>query len=250
MLPALLSCAALATPIWAQQAGTKEMKDGEAERKGDVVRAGDSDNVDPIKNDATKMGDKNIVTICADSPDFSILVSAVKAAGLDKTLSGDGLFTIFAPNNDAFKKIPQDTLDELMKPENKERLSAILQAHVVKGIIKADVLRNMEGNTANETDLETETPAAIDGDIAVTEKDSDEAEPGTIEEDQEVTQENKAPEGDSQINRISMAGSTLEFTFEDGNIMVDGAKIIKSEMIGTNGVIHVIDSVLIPVQPE
>lgn len=278
-LTALLSCGALVTPVLAQseaedaaikeqevappandsgirsqfgqnneakqETTDKETKDAENDRKGDAVRAGDSDNVDPIKGD-----DMTVVAMAAGNSEFSTLVAALKAAGLTEALSGVGPFTIFAPNNDAFEKIPQDTLDDLMKPENKERLSAILQAHVVKGKIMADVLRNMEGNTANDTETETVIPAAVDGDIAVTEKDAEADQPGTINENKESTKEEKNADGDNQINRISMAGSTLEFTFDGDDIMVDGAKIIKSDLVGTNGVIHVIDAVLIPVQPE
>jgi uncharacterized surface protein with fasciclin (FAS1) repeats len=75
----------------------------------------------------------NIVGVAAGNADFSTLVTAVKAAGLVETLSGEGPFTVFAPNNAAFAKLPAGTLDGLLKPENVEKLKAVLTYHVVAG---------------------------------------------------------------------------------------------------------------------
>jgi uncharacterized surface protein with fasciclin (FAS1) repeats len=75
----------------------------------------------------------NIVDVAAANADFSTLVTAVKAAGLVETLSGEGPFTVFAPNNAAFAKLPAGTVDGLLKPENVEKLKAILTYHVVSG---------------------------------------------------------------------------------------------------------------------
>ena len=78
-----------------------------------------------------------IVEAAVASPELSTLVAAVKAAGLVDTLSGEGPFTVFAPNNDAFAKIPAETLDDLLKPENVDQLTAILLRHVVPTVILA-----------------------------------------------------------------------------------------------------------------
>ncbi len=79
----------------------------------------------------------NIVGVAAANADFSTLVTAVKAAELVETLSGTGPFTVFAPNNAAFAKLPAGTLDGLLKPENKDKLKAILTYHVVAGKFEA-----------------------------------------------------------------------------------------------------------------
>lgn len=79
----------------------------------------------------------NIVGVAAGNKDFSTLVAAVKAADLVKTLSGEGPFTVFAPTNDAFGKLPKGTVDALLKPEAKEKLTAILTYHVVAGEFNA-----------------------------------------------------------------------------------------------------------------
>src|SRR5690606_3970552 len=75
--------------------------------------------------------DKTLVEIAAGNDDFSTLVAAVKAAGLAETLSGEGPFTVFAPTNEAFAKRPEGTVESLRKPENKEKLAAVLTYHVV-----------------------------------------------------------------------------------------------------------------------
>ncbi|MEI6536273.1 MAG: fasciclin domain-containing protein, partial [Verrucomicrobiaceae bacterium] len=89
-------------------------------------------------------GDKakpqTVVAIAAGNPDFSTLVAAVKAAGLAETLSGDGPFTVFAPTNEAFAKLPAGTVETLLKPENKAKLAGILTYHVVAAkVMAADV---------------------------------------------------------------------------------------------------------------
>ena len=76
---------------------------------------------------------KDIVDTAVEAGSFNTLVAAVKAAELVDTLKGEGPFTVFAPNDDAFAKLPEGTLDELLKPENKEKLQAILTYHVVAG---------------------------------------------------------------------------------------------------------------------
>lgn len=95
---------------------------------------------------------KNIVENAAGSADHTTLVAAVKAAGLDGTLSGAGPFTVFAPTNAAFEKLPAGTVDNLLKPENKQQLTTVLTYHVVPGSFKAgdlkdgQKLKTVEGN--------------------------------------------------------------------------------------------------------
>ncbi len=83
---------------------------------------------------------KNIVENASQSEDHTTLVAAVKAAGLVKTLEGKGPFTVFAPTNEAFKALPEGTVDTLLKPENKAKLTAILTYHVVAGDLTAEKL--------------------------------------------------------------------------------------------------------------
>lgn len=85
---------------------------------------------------------KNIVENAAGSADHTTLVAAVKAAGLDGTLSGAGPFTVFAPTNAAFEKLPAGTVDNLLKPENKGQLTDVLTYHVVPGSLKAADLKD------------------------------------------------------------------------------------------------------------
>ena len=80
---------------------------------------------------------KDIVDTATDSGSFKTLVAAIKAAGLVETLKGEGPFTVFAPTDDAFAKLPSGTIDSLLKPENKDKLVNILTYHVVSGKVKA-----------------------------------------------------------------------------------------------------------------
>ena len=133
---------------------------------------------------------KTIVEIAAANSNFSTLVTAVKAAGLAETLSGKGPFTVFAPTNAAFAKLPAGTLDSLLKPENKAKLRAILLYHVVPG-------------TVMSTDIK----------------------PGAV----------KTAEG--QDIKLAVAG---------GKVTVNDATVTTADIKASNGVIHVIDTVLIP----
>jgi len=90
-------------------------------------------------NDAQK---QNIVGVAAGNKSFSTLVAAVKAADLVKTLSGDGPFTVFAPTNDAFNKLPKGTVESLLEPANKKKLTSILTYHVVAGKYEASAVIN------------------------------------------------------------------------------------------------------------
>jgi uncharacterized surface protein with fasciclin (FAS1) repeats len=138
-----------------------------------------------------KKATETVVEIAAGNDDFSTLVAAVTAAGLVETLSGDGPFTVFAPTNAAFAKLEEGTVEMLLKPENKDKLVAILTYHVVPAkVMAADVAA---------------------GEVA------------------------------------TVNGAKITVTTDDG-VMVDGAKVIKTDIVGTNGVIHVIDSVIMPAE--
>ncbi len=141
--------------------------------------------------------DKTVVEIAAGNPDFSTLVTAVKAAGLAETLSGEGPFTVLAPTNEAFAKLPAGTVESLLKPENKEKLAAILKYHVIKGEVKAADVIKLSGKT-----VATVCP---DGNLGI-----------------------KVADG-----KVMFMGKTT-------------ATVITPDVMGSNGVIHVIDTVLLP----
>jgi uncharacterized surface protein with fasciclin (FAS1) repeats len=122
---------------------------------------------------------------------FDTLVTAVKAAGLVDTLKGPGPFTLFAPTDDAFAKLPAGTLDDLLKPENKAKLQDILKYHVIAGKYMAADVTKMES----------------------------------------------AP---------TVLGQTVVIESEGGTVIVNGARVLKTDIITSNGVIHVIDSVMLP----
>src|SRR5262245_13348813 len=146
---------------------------------------------------------KTIVENAVNSADHTTLVAAVKAAGLVDTLSGKGPFTVFAPTNDAFAKLPAGTVDTLLKPENKGQLTQVLTYHVVPGRITAKDLMAM-----------------ID-------------------------------KGNGKGSLKTVEGEELTFQMKDGAIWVwdakgDAAKITIKNVMQSNGVIHVIDTVLLP----
>ena len=132
----------------------------------------------------------DIIDTALSAGNFSTLAAALGAAGLVETLKGDGPFTVFAPTDEAFSKIPSEKLSELLQPENKERLLAILTYHVVSGRVSADEV----------TDLESAT---------------------------------------------SLQGQTLKISTKDG-IRINDAKVLTPDVQAANGVIHVIDALLIP----
>ena len=127
----------------------------------------------------------------AEAGHFNTLVAAVKAAGLVDALKGPGPFTVFAPTDEAFAKLPAGTLENLLKPENKEQLKKILTYHVVAGEVMAkDVMKLHSAKT--------------------------------------------------------LEGGNLAIKTGDGGVMIDKARVTKTDIAATNGVIHVIDSVLLP----
>lgn len=145
----------------------------------------------------------NIVGVAAGNENFSTLVAAVKAAGLVETLSGEGPFTVFAPVNAAFEKLPEGTVDGLLKPENKDTLTAILTYHVVAGNVKAaDVVKAIEDNNAS---------------FAIT----------------------------------TVQGGTLTASLDGDKVILTDAKgdtstIVLTDVAASNGVIHAIDTVVMP----
>lgn len=148
------------------------------------------------------MGDKKmdgamatgtVVDVAMSDPQFSVLVTAIKAAGLVDTLKGAGPFTVLAPTNAAFAKLPAGALDDLLKSENKEKLVAILTYHVVPGKLKAADVMGMSNPSM---------PTTVNG--------------------KQLTVKTTAP------------------------VMVNNANVIKTDIEATNGVIHVIDTVLMP----
>jgi uncharacterized surface protein with fasciclin (FAS1) repeats len=135
--------------------------------------------------------DKTIVEVAVASDDFKTLVAAVKAADLVETLSGKGPFTVFAPTDEAFGKLPEGTVAELVKPENKAKLTSILTYHVVAGKVMA---KDVVGLKSAKT----------------------------------------------------VQGSKAKITVKDGEVYIDKAKVIKTDIPCKNGVIHVIDGVILP----
>jgi uncharacterized surface protein with fasciclin (FAS1) repeats len=132
----------------------------------------------------------NIVVVASAAGIFNTLVAAVTAAGLVETLQGAGPFTVFAPTDEAFAKLPAGTIQELLKPENKAKLAAILTYHVVAGKVMAADVKTMTATTAS--------------------------------------------------------GKEVSIKVDAGKVTVNNATVIKTDVAASNGVVHVIDTVLIP----
>jgi len=134
---------------------------------------------------------KDIVDTAVAAGQFKTLAAALGAAGLVDTLKGPGPFTVFAPTDEAFAKLPKGTVEELLKPENKAKLTAILTYHVVAGkVMAADVMKVKDAKTVQ--------------------------------------------------------GGSIKVNVMGGKVMVDNATVIKTDIGASNGVIHVIDSVVMP----
>ena len=133
----------------------------------------------------------DIVDTAVAAGSFKTLAAALEAADLVETLKGDGPFTVFAPTDDAFAKLPKGTVEDLLKPENKEKLASILTYHVVAGrILAADVVKLSKAKTVQ--------------------------------------------------------GSKVKIRVKDGKVYVDDAQVTATDIKAANGVIHVIDSVILP----
>jgi uncharacterized surface protein with fasciclin (FAS1) repeats len=135
--------------------------------------------------------DKDIVDTAVAAGSFTTLAKALQAADLVDTLKGKGPFTVFAPTDAAFAKLPPATLEDLLKPANKAKLRRILTYHVVPGrVTAADVVKLTSAN--------------------------------------------------------AVSGDTITIKANGGSVMVDGAQVVKTDIDAANGVIHVIDSVILP----
>ena len=134
---------------------------------------------------------QDIVEIAASAGTFATLIAAVEAADLVATLKSDGPFTVFAPTDEAFAALPEGTVDELLLPENKDRLIQVLTYHVVPGaVMAADVVGLDEATTVQ--------------------------------------------------------GEAIEIAVDGETVTVDGATVVQTDIRATNGVIHVIDRVILP----
>ena len=157
----------------------------------------------PIVGGKEMFPNKNIIQNAVNSADHTTLVAAVKAAGLVDTLQGAGPFTVFAPTNDAFAKLPAGTVDTLLKPENKSTLTKVLTYHVVPGrLSSADLKKQIQKGNGSAT-LKT-----VSG--------------GTL--------------------WAMMQGNDLVLKDEKGAL----SKVTQANVFQSNGVIHVVDSVVLP----
>ena len=138
-----------------------------------------------------KAAKADIVATAVGAGQFNTLAAALTAAGLVETLQGEGPFTVFAPTDEAFAKLPEGTVEELLKPENRDQLTAILTYHVVAGkVYAADVVKLTAATTVN--------------------------------------------------------GSDVTIAATDAGVTIDAANVIATDIAASNGVIHVIDSVILP----
>lgn len=142
------------------------------------------------KSKTSKMESTSIYKTAKEAGQFTTLAAAVKAAGLEELLSSDGSLTVFAPTDEAFAKLPEGTLENLLKPENIEQLKAILAAHVVQGKVTSDMVK-----------------------------------PGAVK---------------------TFGGVEVEIAANSDSLTIGGANIVQTDIESSNGVIHVIDSVIIP----
>ena len=153
------------------------------------LQACSDDSSDPMS--AEEESPMDIVDTAIGAGSFNTLVAAVQAAELVETLKGTGPFTVFAPTDEAFAKLPAGTVEELLKPENKDQLVAILTYHVVPGrVLAADVV------------------------------------------------------GVSSVATVQGGSLTVDVT--DGAVKIDAANVVQTDIVASNGVIHVIDSVVLP----
>lgn len=168
-----------------------------------AVATGSAYAKNPKVGGAAMFEDKNIVENAMNSKDHTTLVAAVKAAGLVETLQGKGPFTVFAPTNEAFEALPGGTVDTLLKPENKEKLTKVLTCHVVAADAMASTIEKMIKDDNGTHDVKT-----VGGCIL---------------------------EAKEDMGKISL-------TDENGNV----AHVTIADVKQSNGVIHVIDKVLLP----
>ena len=144
-----------------------------------------------IGGTVTRASNQDIVDTAVGAGEFKTLAAALTAADLVETLKGPGPFTVFAPTDEAFAKLPAGTVENLLKPENKAKLTAILTYHVVPGAVKAEQVTKLdEAKTVN--------------------------------------------------------GAMVKVSTDHGKVMINDANVVKADIEASNGVIHVIDSVILP----
>ena len=134
---------------------------------------------------------KDIIQTAQSNGSFNTLVAAVEAAGLSDTLKGDGPFTVFAPTDEAFAKLPAGTVEKLLLPENRDQLTAILTYHVVAGKVTSSQVVKLDSAT-------------------------------------------------------TVNGQSVDIMTKGGVVMIDGATVAAVDVMASNGVIHVIDEVILP----
>ena len=142
-------------------------------------------------HDKAAKAQPTIVEVAAGNEDFSTLVAALQAAGMTDVLAGDGPYTVFAPTNEAFAALPPGTVENLLKPENKDQLVEVLTYHVVPGAVYA----------ADVTKLDSAT---------------------------------------------TVQGDSVQIAASMGTVKIDNAQVVATDIEASNGVIHVIDSVILP----
>lgn len=131
-----------------------------------------------------------LADVAASNPNLSTLYAALKAADLLNALKGQGPYTIFAPNNETFSKLPQNVIKDLLKPENKDKLHTILTYHILPGKFLSSNIRASKYKT--------------------------------------------------------LQGKDVDITLTGNNVKVNNANVIRTDILGSNGVIHIIDTVLMP----
>ncbi|MDX1735360.1 MAG: fasciclin domain-containing protein [Halioglobus sp.] len=142
-------------------------------------------------HDTAAKAKPTIVEVAAGNEDFSTLVAALQAAGLDEVLAGEGPYTVFAPTNEAFAALPAGTVENLLKPENREQLVAVLTYHVVAGAVYAEDVVELDSAT-------------------------------------------------------TVQGDSVQIAAQMGKVKVDNAQVIATDIEASNGVIHVLDAVILP----
>ncbi len=179
--------AALAATIWILSAGTAAADCGTAHASAGPNVVKQASETEPNVKDVRP----DIVETAIGAGSFETLVAAVRAAGLVEILQSEGPFTVFAPTDEAFAKLPKGTIEDLLKPENKQKLAAILTYHVVPGqVTSADIVKVTSAKTAQ--------------------------------------------------------GQDLAVRVENGRVWIDNAAVARADVMASNGVIHVIDTVLLP----
>ena len=142
-------------------------------------------------HDKAAKAQPTIAEVAAGNDDFSTLVAALQAAGLVDVLAGEGPYTVFAPTNEAFAALPPGTVENLLKPENKDQLIAVLTYHVVPGAVYAEDVTKLDSAT-------------------------------------------------------TVQGDTVEIAANMGKVKIDNANVVATDIEASNGVIHVIDTVILP----